>query len=61
VGIAVIHVGMSPQAGGKCQGEPKMSIPSRKPAKMQQLQTMRTRQSLRQERSRLRAMRGTLP
>lgn len=32
VAMAVIHVGMSPQAGGRCHGEPKMSSPIRKPA-----------------------------
>lgn len=29
VAIAVIQVGISPQAGGRCHGEPKMSIPLR--------------------------------
>ena len=49
--MAVIHVGMSPQAGGRCHGEPKMSIPSRNPAKRQPPQRVRTRQFLSQEKS----------
>jgi hypothetical protein len=31
VAMAVIHVGMSPQAGGRCHGLPKNTIPIRNP------------------------------
>jgi hypothetical protein len=31
VAMAVIHVGISPQAGGRCHGDPKKTIPARNP------------------------------
>ena len=58
--MAVIQVGMSPQAGGRCHGEPKMSIATTNPAIPQAAARAMTRPSLSEVMARLLLTRRTL-